>query len=293
MDYRRIVKEFIALCLVWSGIVTVLRLALWRDRVLILVYHNPTPEAMDSHLSHLRRIADPIRFADIGAPSNGRPRFVVTLDDGHAGNRALRDVFRFHNVKPTIFVCSQIIGTKRQFWWQFSNEIAKRSEKLKRKDNRDRLSTIYNLGFSQEAESEYANALSKEDIEAMKPFCDFQSHGRFHPILTRCDDEECDYEITQSRHEVEDLIGADCTCFAYPNGNYGAREIGFLSSAGYLTGRTLDLGWNDATTDPFRLKAVVVSDDSSTAWFRVQMSMIAPYFRYLRRGSWFGRFKQF
>jgi peptidoglycan/xylan/chitin deacetylase (PgdA/CDA1 family) len=293
MRPQRVLKEWVARCLSWSGVLALLRVLIWRDRVLVLVYHDPRPEVMRSHLSYLCKIAEPIRFSELSSASNGRPRFVITIDDGHAGNRRLVDVFRQYGVVPTIFVCSQIIGTKRQFWWQFSDQIADQCEQLKRRRNRDRLAALAVLGYSQEAEVEPAAALSLEDIESMKPYCEFQSHGRFHPILTCCDDNECEAEIVRSRKEIQQLTVRDCSYFAFPNGNYGKREIQLLRSAGYLAARTLDLGFNDADSDPFRLKAVAVSDDCSPRWLSVQISMAAAYVRYLRQGSWSGRSPQF
>ena len=45
---------------------------------------------------------------------------------------------------------------------------------------------------------------------------DFQSHGRFHPVLTRCCDEECEIEIGQSRQEIERIVDHECLHFACP-----------------------------------------------------------------------------
>jgi len=270
-----------------------MRWLLWRDRVLILVYHDPKPELMDLHLKYICKIAEPIRLVDFRQPSRGRPRVVITIDDGHIGNRRLLDVFQKHNVCPTIFLCSCIVGTHRQFWWRHSNQVANQAERLKRMTNTERLSELAILGFRQDAERDIAVALSAQDVQQMRPFVDFQSHGRFHPILTCCDDEECEVEIVQSRGEIMRLVGGDCRHFAFPNGNYGEREITLLKSAGYLAARTLDLGWNDHRTDPFRLKAVPVSDDSSCSWLAVQMSMLPTYLRYMLHGSFGGRFPQF
>jgi peptidoglycan/xylan/chitin deacetylase (PgdA/CDA1 family) len=292
-SYRRLIKEIVARCLLWSGIGRAIRLLLWRDRVLILVYHDPKPEIMDLHLTYLRRIAEPISLSDLDRSSNSRPRVVITIDDGHVGNRRLLEVFAAHGVRPTIFLCSCIVDTHRQFWWRHSSAVAEQVEHFKRLPNTERLSKLSAFGFRQDAECDSPAALSDQDIERMKPSVDFQSHGRFHPILTCCDDKECEIEIAQSRHEIEKLVDRDCLHFAYPNGNYGEREIAILKAAGYRTARTLDVGWNDADTDRFRLKGVPVSDDSSWAWFAVQISLIPAYFRYLRHGSFFGRSPQF
>lgn len=293
LSYRRLAKEIVARCLLWSGIVGAIRLLLWRDRVLILVYHDPKPSVLDQHLSYLRRIAEPTALHDLSRRSNGRPRFVITIDDGHIGNAQLLDVFKKHSVRPTIFLCSCIVGTRRQFWWCHPQAAALGIERLKRLQNAERLVELGATGFCQDADADESTALSAQDIARMRSWVDFQSHGRFHPILTRCDPSECEVEIDQSRQEIEQLTGGNCFDFAYPNGNYGEREIAYLRSAGYRSARTLDIGWNDASTDPFRLKAVAVSDDSSRAWYAVEVALIPAFVRYLRSGSLNGRSPQF
>ncbi len=283
-----VAKEIVARCLLWSGVVRAIRLLLWRDRVLIVVYHNVKPVVANEHLTYLRQIAEPIALSDLYRPWSGRPRVVVTIDDGHVGNRELLEVFRTHGIRPTIYLCSCIVGTRRQFWWLHSNAVAQRVQQLKELGNTERLSQLAELGFQQDAEIEAPAALSRSDIERMKDSVDFQSHGRFHPILPRCDDDECEREITQSRQEIAELLSRDCLHFAFPNGDYGEREIAILKSAGYRTARTLDVGWNDAHSDPFRLKAVAVSDDASPAWFAVQTSLIPAFFRRRLKGRLFG-----
>jgi peptidoglycan/xylan/chitin deacetylase (PgdA/CDA1 family) len=285
----RLAREIAARCLLWSGIVGALRLLLWRDRVLVLVYHDPKPEILDLHLRYLRKIAELTALSDVRRKSNGRPRVVITIDDGHVGNFQLLEVFKAHGIRPTIFLCSSIVGTNRQFWWRHGNMPAARVQRLKLLRNGERLSELVALGFRQDAENDARAALSERQIASMKPHVDFQSHGRFHPILTSCDDQECTIEITQSRREIERLVSRECVHFAYPNGNYSEREVAMLRSAEYQTARTLDVGWNDVGTDPFRLKAVAVSDDSSRAWFAVQVSLLPAYFRLLRRGRLFDR----
>jgi peptidoglycan/xylan/chitin deacetylase (PgdA/CDA1 family) len=289
ISYARLAKEIIARCLLWSGVIYAIRHLLWRDRVLIVVYHDPQPEMLDSHLTYLRRVADPIKLSHRCRIPTGRPRVVITIDDGHAGNARLLNVFRKHGIHPTIFLCTAIVGTQRQYWWRHSEAVIGRLEYLKRLPNAERLATLSTLGFAQDAEMDTPAALSTRDIEHMKASVDFQSHGRFHPVLPCCEDEDCKIEITQSRHELARLVGHDCRDFAFPNGSYGEREIRLLKFAGYETARTLDAGWNDAKTDPFRLKAVSVSDDASWAWFAVQISLIPAYFRYVKRGSFLGR----
>jgi len=64
----------------------------------------------------------------------------------------------------------------------------------------------------------------------------------------------------------------------------GSREVAILKAAGYKTGRTTDVGWNDERSDPFRLKAFDIEDDSSVPWFAAQLTGLTLMPRYLRLG---------
>jgi len=63
-----------------------------------------------------------------------------------------------------------------------------------------------------------------------------------------------------------------------------------LKEAGYISGRTIDLGWNDLNTDPFRLKISGVSDGASINWVAAQLSGVPIYIQYLFEGSLNGRY---
>lgn len=69
--------------------------------------------------------------------------------------------------------------------------------------------------------------------------------------------------MESSRVEIEQLSGRECRHFSYPNGDYGLRELRFVEEAGYASGRSIDLGWNDANTNPRRLKILSWRDDTS------------------------------
>jgi peptidoglycan/xylan/chitin deacetylase (PgdA/CDA1 family) len=271
-----IIKEVLARLFYWSGIPLLVRLCLWKDRVLILAYHNPKPKILDQHLRYLSGICKIISLNDFlqFRPSKGGPLAVITLDDGHLGNAELLEVFKRWGVRPTIFICSKIVNTNRQFWWLHPTAIEEGVQRLKAVPNFERLARLRAGGFQQDANAEQRTALSSRDISAMRSWVDFQSHSRFHPILTSCDDVECELEISESRREIELLVGRSCVDFCYPNGNYSEREEAFVKAAGYRSARTLELGWNDEFADPFRLKALVINDESSIVWFASQLSLV-------------------
>jgi peptidoglycan/xylan/chitin deacetylase (PgdA/CDA1 family) len=132
-------------------------------------------------------------------------------------------------------------------------------------------------------------ALNQDEIAAMKDFVDFQSHTRFHPVLTTCRDDECGDEIARSKKEVEKLTAKECEHLSYPNGDYTEREIEIVKRAGYRSARTIDVGWNTINTDPYRLKITGIDDDASINMLAAQMTGVIPYLGYLLKGSFNGR----
>jgi peptidoglycan/xylan/chitin deacetylase (PgdA/CDA1 family) len=290
---KAIVKDLVAQFLDMSGIAWMTRRFLWRDRVAILLYHDPDPATLDQHLTYLRTICDLVTLDELDQPGTGRPRAVITLDDGHVGNAQLLPIFIKHKIRPTIYLCTRIVGRQRSHWWLHPGAETAGIEHLKRQLNTQRLAELGAYGFHQDSDDR-ATGLSFEQIDAMRPFVDFQSHTQFHPVLTRCADRECEEEIAASRRDIEALVKHRCEHFSYPNGNYGAREIDFVKGAGYKTARTCDVGWNDRSSDPFRLRTIIIDDHASTRWFAAQLTGIPTFFKYMRQGSgWAGLFPQF
>lgn len=277
MKFKTFLRELFALILVTSGIARALRAVLWRNRVAILTYHDPSPKILDLHLTYLREICDVVRLEDLSLCGDRRPRAVITFDDGHAGNADLLPILIKHNVRPTIFLCSSIVGRPRRHWWLHPGAKKAGFDSLKAQSNGERLATLEQYGYHQNGDDE-ATGLSINQIESMRPFVDFQSHTRFHPILTRCEDDTCRDEIFTSKGEIEAMLGSPCEHFAYPNGNYSDREVDLLKAAGYKSARTCDVGWNDDRSDRFRLRSIVVSDDGSVRWFIAQLTGIPLFF---------------
>jgi poly-beta-1,6-N-acetyl-D-glucosamine N-deacetylase len=181
------------------------------------------------------------------------------LDDGHIRNRELLPVLQQLRIPATIFLCAGIVDTRRHFWFLHQRTQPKRPL-LKRLPNAQRLAVLEEHGFKQEKEFEMPQALSKADIEAMKPWVNFQSHTVFHPCLPQCTDEEAHREILESRRILEQQFGLSINAFAYPNGDYSPRDIRLLQEAGYDCAITVDAGYNTLTTDAYRLKRLSIDD---------------------------------
>src|SRR5581483_1553008 len=100
-----------------------------RDGTLILCYHRVAEGVEDpfhlcvrpgnfaAHLEEMTRTREPSTLAGGPAPS-GRPRVVVTLDDGYRDNLATAlPIAEAKGVPITVFVTSGILRGHHGFWW--------------------------------------------------------------------------------------------------------------------------------------------------------------------------------
>jgi peptidoglycan/xylan/chitin deacetylase (PgdA/CDA1 family) len=288
---RRVLKEAAAFALRRSGAAALARRTYARDKVAILVYHDPKPATLERHLRYLSpryaliTLDRLVEAATGGAWASLPPRsLIVTFDDGHAGNADLLEVFRGHGVRPTIYACSQIVGTRRPYWWTLDRD----RERLKRLPNDERLRVLaerHRFVQTREASDGVPQALSREAIRRMADGVDFGSHTRFHPILPTCSAEEADAEITTSSREVEELTGRPCRHFSYPNGDYGVRELELVRRAGYASARTIEYGLNGRGCDLFRLRIAGVPDDASIDVLAAGLTGVLAVRRRLSRSS--------
>ena len=288
----RAISSAIAAVVRWSGTGLLVRHTIARRRVSILVYHDPTAEQLERHLKYLARRYN---FVSLGKVIEAMERdrwadlpdraLVLTFDDGHRGNADLVDLFVSYGVKPTVYVCSQLVDTNRHFWFMDVDDPGR----LMKLSNGRRMAVLERAGFSPTKEHADRQALNAVDIERMRQVVDFAAHTRFHPILPACTDAEAEIEIEWSRTELEQLNQKPCLDFSYPNGDYGEREVELVRAAGYRSARTVDLGWNSASTDPFRLKVLGTSDVASINRLAADLAGVSGYLARLKVGSFTGR----
>lgn len=247
------------------------------NQVTILCYHDPVPEMMARHLGWLSKRYNLIPLEDYfawrqGSISELPPHaLVITLDDGHAGNARLLEVFRHQGVKPTIFLCSDIVGTHRHYWWQ---DVASESQRqrLKRLPDAARLRALHETGFAETREYADRSALSSDEVGAMRETVDFEAHTRLHPVLPMCDEQRARDEISGCKRVLAERFGLDTWAFAYPNGDYCDRDVRLVKESGFRCGLTIDAGFNDAKTDIFRLKRILIPDNASLDELAVKAS---------------------
>ena len=246
------------------------------------MYHDPKPTVFAKHLDYLSRHWTVISLETLVSAiyqkdfSRIPPKSVIiTIDDGHAGNVALLPLFKQYRIRPTLFVCTQIINTYRHFWFKIAGQSKAERERLKRLSNAERLVHLkQTTDFDQEKIYPDRQALNIAEMKEMTQNVDFQPHTQFHPILPHCTETECRQEITESKTDLENLLGIECSHFSYPNGDYTEREIEIVQAGGFRSARTTDIGWNTLKTAPYRLKTVPIADDAGLTLFRAQLTTI-------------------
>jgi peptidoglycan/xylan/chitin deacetylase (PgdA/CDA1 family) len=254
----------------WCGIPALLRATIQRRRVTILVYHDPRPEMVDRHLSALARAYRIVSLRECVSVRDVLPprALVITFDDGNASNFDLREPLRRHGVRPTLFVCSGIVGTLRRFWFHHADDV----ERLKRVPDADRLSILAAAGFDANAESAPREALSDAEIEELAPIIDVQAHTVTHPILPRCTDDRARDEIEDGKRQLEQRFGFDVYALAYPNGEYTEREVALARAAGYRCALAVGGRTNPRRADLFRLQRIAIGDEDGVDELLVKAS---------------------
>ena len=272
--------EFIYKVLSFLSIDSWTRWFLGPNKVAILVYHNPTVATFKKHIAYLNsyynfipltKLVTAIQQKDWSdIPKNS---MVITFDDGHADNFLLLPTFKKYKFIPTIYLCTNVVGTSRKYWWMATGKSE--SKRLKKISNATRLSVLKEAhDFYQEKEfpEEKRVALSLEAIKEMFPYVHFGHHTQFHPIVTNLEEATFQNELIAAKTDLKETIPYPLSHFAFPNGDYTNREVTFLAKNGFQSARTIKLGWNFMNTNPFLLKANSMTDEASLPKLKVQLS---------------------
>jgi len=263
-----ILREIMALLLRATMIPLIIREVFQKRKVTIILYHRIRAPLFREHLAYLSKhysivSLDEFILAKNTADMKSLPHksLVITFDDGAKETYMLRDAMREYTVPITMFLCSELVGTKRHFWWNHDEKI---SVDLKKVEDSQRLKLLWEVGYDDKREYGTPQVLSNiEVVDLIHLGVGIQSHGLTHAILPRCDDTKAEVEITKSKADLKGKFGININYFSYPNGDYCLRDIDICKKAGYIAGITTDLGFNDIYTDIFRLKRICIYDNAS------------------------------
>ena len=143
---RQLLRESVALLVRLTCLPWLIRRFVARRAVTIVLYHDPGPGVLRRHLEYYRTKYRMIPLRELvtalvtGDWSRIPPHaLVVTLDDGHKGNYHLLPLFREFGVVPTIYLCSQVVGTGRRYWFKVPPKAASMAMKLLPAEDRSTL----------------------------------------------------------------------------------------------------------------------------------------------------------
>lgn len=284
-------RKHIIKLLRYTGIPIVLRETIQKNMVTIITFHNPEADTFFLCVKYLKKQYNIISLDRyISSLENGEvlpvKSVVITLDDGHKDNYKLMKIIKEMEVPVTIFLCSEIAGTNRHFWW---THISSKEElrKLKRipETERRRYYKKYDFDYLRDYEEGQRQSLNAEEIKEMLGcgLVDFQSHTRYHFILDMCIDSTAYDEISQSKITLEEKSGKEIYAIAFPNGIYTERDISFVKQAGYKCALTTEEGYNNKKTDLYKLRRLSVRDSSDIDEIVVRTSGLWGMLKKIRR----------
>ncbi len=275
MKYLDTISSFISL----SGFPLLIRKLLYRNAITILVYHDPSPEVFELHISWLKKNYTCVSLSKaISALKEGKVEqlgkypLVITIDDGRKGNYKLLPVIKKYNIKPIIYICSKLINSNRMLWDDFLavNNINSTQHLKTMTEGKRRAYLENNYSYSYETDFPLRTMMNINELKEMECYVEIGSHGCFHQPLSSLTTDELKSEVNLSKNEIDSFADKECLHFSYPSGMYDKKSREILKKSKYLSVRSTDVGRNMKKDDCQLLKVTGVSDDASLAKLNVQ-----------------------
>ncbi|MFC2002761.1 polysaccharide deacetylase family protein [Chloroflexota bacterium] len=193
---------------------------------------------------------------------------VITIDDGYKDNYLYAyPILRRYHIPATVFLTTGHIGKGNLFWfdkvsyiiqhttvnqisldelgsYSLQSELDKShagliiTERLKRLPEErknlliEKLLSISGVDIPVDLGKELI--LSWDEIKEMSSGgIHFGAHSVNHPILTNMPLEQAEWEIAQSKKDIEEKLGKEVTAFSYPNGDFSSEIAKFIKESGF------------------------------------------------------------
>lgn len=185
----------------------------------ILLYHK-LPANFSSELAVLSKkgytaitMAQLADFFDYSTPIPKKP-VVITFDDGFSDQLKSVETLKSYNMKATYYL---IVGGERSKW------------------------CIGILRQSNKCGDSYLNELEVKQL-ANSGVAEIGAHTIDHFNLASLNKADQQYEIVNSKNDLEKRLGIKITTFAYPYGGYNQSAIDIVKQAGFRTAVTTKEG---------------------------------------------------
>ena len=183
------------------------------------------------------------------APAGSRPVACLTFDDGYLDNYEVAlPILEEAGVRATFFLVSSMLGGPFET-----------SKGVRTMMQPDHARTMAELGH------------------------EIGAHTVTHPKLTQIPPEEARAEIAGSKHQLEDLLGAPVTSFAYPKGRVNETVRALVGEAGFQRAVTTREAFVGAGPDWLMLPRVSAEEARTMRLFRAKLSPGLELYERLRR----------
>lgn len=257
------------------------------------------------------------------------PTVALTFDDGYQNNCDIAlPILRDFSLPATVFLVTDLIGSNDTVWFCRLNQAvaATRQQSFSWRGDKFALGTRYERANTSALLQSRLKQLSHDDmlvcvgeilsqlrvdpkqpIERTSPYrmldaraiktmtesglIDFGAHTASHTILAReWNRERVRGEIINSIREIEQLTGAPCRTFAYPNGgpnDFGPEDSRLLEQLGIDVAVTTIAGPNMRNTPTLALRRYGVGMDCTSSGFRCLVHHFdARHIMRIVRGTW-------
>ncbi len=246
MTIRNTAAYFVSWFLILTGYVKKSNTKASNSEFILSVYfHNPTKKLFESVVKwFIKNKYKFISVEDLNEILKNKSPFppstvIFTVDDGWKENKDnIVEIANKYNIPVTIFATIEPIEKQEGFWWSYiskgnsSGIIKKTVKELKDVPNSFRIKNVLQVKSSIKLEREALTINELKEMSKNKNIL-IGSHTLSHPILTKCSENLVKHELTESKNILEKWLEKPIKSFAYPNGEYRAREIEILKESGY------------------------------------------------------------
>jgi peptidoglycan/xylan/chitin deacetylase (PgdA/CDA1 family) len=204
------------------------------------------PKLFERHMELLAGTEQQFRTSsfDNTEPADSTLQVAVTFDDGYKDNLYVAaPILLKYNIPFTVFVTSSFIRSGSQ---------------------------------------EYLAPAELRELSSL-PGVAIGSHGATHTALAGCDDAALQRELTESRFDIENIIGREVSAIAYPHGSANLRVRDAARRAGYTLGGCSRFDINDKGRDPLLLCRCEIWATDSARVFRQKLSGAWDWYRWRSR----------
>lgn len=319
---RRAARDALA---AWPARAALRAFALRGGPVTVLCYHTLGPDEggpdawtvlrtgdFRAHLAILREAYDIVDLDTAlaaGPGQAGRPRAVLTFDDGETGlHRHLLPLLETERVPATVYIATRQIETGQPYWFdrlmgalQGPRTVDLRQERLgvwtlpaapgasrwlvlsdllealKRADpkRREELTDRILADHPKPRGRPPLGPMTRAELAELAacPWVTIGAHSHCHSLLDQIPPAEARESMAQSRALLEGWTGREVAHFAWPNGNHTAELRRIAAELGFRSATALGGLWRRGA-DPFALPRLAIGRYDDAARFRLRLSEV-------------------